>query len=389
MSEFFRASGGGGGISPFKAPAINYVDCTAAPPSEVEGDRYILDDTAGTVNAGWDGASKLDLVTFTGGVWVAETPEEGWFIYLTTPNYYMLFTDGAWVEFVNGTTAVVAHELSYDHALLHDAATAGDGIDVTGQVISNTDKGTDAVGTHESTYNHGDLVASMHEAATGGTGIMVTGQQIDNTDTGSAWVGAHELNFDHSLLHAKSHALNSATDHSGTLNATQMAVSGNWTIAASSTLSLLAGNASSVFSVSCPIVMPTVVANSVVTVQNLGLGFMLYPVVNLPVAQMPVSGTWTLTGGLTVTGAVVGFGSFPTTPFSAPTTDYQAANKKYVDDSVSGRWNAAVVDAASGKTALADADKIPLIDSEDSDTLKTFTYADLLALLDLRYMPYS
>lgn len=39
-----------------------------------------------------------------------------------------------------------------------------------------------------------------------------------------------------------------------------------------------------------------------------------------------------LTGNQTVAG-VKTFSSFPVTPSSAPTTDYQAANKKYVDDS--------------------------------------------------------
>jgi hypothetical protein len=41
-----------------------------------------------------------------------------------------------------------------------------------------------------------------------------------------------------------------------------------------------------------------------------------------------------LTGAQTVAG-VKTFSSFPVTPSSAPTTDYQAANKKYVDDSIS------------------------------------------------------
>ncbi len=53
---------------------------------------------------------------------------------------------------------------------------------------------------------------------------------------------------------------------------------------------------------------------------------------NLNIALMPISGTWTLTNPLTITGDAVTFGSFPVTPSSAPTTDYQAANKKYVDD---------------------------------------------------------
>ena len=42
-----------------------------------------------------------------------------------------------------------------------------------------------------------------------------------------------------------------------------------------------------------------------------------------------------LTGNQTVAG-IKTFSSFPVTPSSAPTTDYQVANKKYVDDSAEG-----------------------------------------------------
>ena len=40
-----------------------------------------------------------------------------------------------------------------------------------------------------------------------------------------------------------------------------------------------------------------------------------------------------LTGDQTVAGTKT-FSSFPVTPSSAPTTDYEIANKKYVDDNV-------------------------------------------------------
>ena len=42
-----------------------------------------------------------------------------------------------------------------------------------------------------------------------------------------------------------------------------------------------------------------------------------------------------LTGTQTIAG-VKTFSSFPVTPSSAPSTDYQSANKKYVDDEVAG-----------------------------------------------------
>ena len=78
-----------------RAKVINIVDCTAAPPTEVAGDGYILDATSGTVHANWDGASKLDIVRFNGtsSLWVAETPVEGWVAYLDAQNIDALFVD--------------------------------------------------------------------------------------------------------------------------------------------------------------------------------------------------------------------------------------------------------------------------------------------------------
>ena len=43
-----------------------WVDCTKAPPTEADGDVYILDYSLGTVHAGWDGASKGESVRFNG-----------------------------------------------------------------------------------------------------------------------------------------------------------------------------------------------------------------------------------------------------------------------------------------------------------------------------------
>lgn len=52
-----------------------------------------------------------------------------------------------------GDFATVGHT----HAQLHDAATAGDGISVIGQQVTNSDRGSTAVGTHEGTYTHSDI----------------------------------------------------------------------------------------------------------------------------------------------------------------------------------------------------------------------------------------
>lgn len=71
---------------------IARVDNTAAPPTEVNGDRYILDET-GSSHANWDGAAANDIVTFNGSAWTAETPTEGWIAYNDGTNTDWLFVD--------------------------------------------------------------------------------------------------------------------------------------------------------------------------------------------------------------------------------------------------------------------------------------------------------
>lgn len=76
--EFFIvAASSGGGDTHYHRKVIAIADNTAAPPTEVNGDRYILDETGGGVHANWDGASANDIVEFNGTTWEATTPEEG------------------------------------------------------------------------------------------------------------------------------------------------------------------------------------------------------------------------------------------------------------------------------------------------------------------------
>lgn len=85
---------------------IDVVDCTAVPPTEVSGDRYILD-TTGAVNAAWDGAAQNDLVVFNGSTWDAQTPSEGWVAYVDAKDTdYRFVDDGAGVwEAAGGTVS--------------------------------------------------------------------------------------------------------------------------------------------------------------------------------------------------------------------------------------------------------------------------------------------
>ena len=76
-----------------RTAVIDYVDCTAAPPTEVTDDRYILDFTVGSVHADWDGASKGDIVQFNGSVWESTTPIEGYVAYVDAENQDRLYVD--------------------------------------------------------------------------------------------------------------------------------------------------------------------------------------------------------------------------------------------------------------------------------------------------------
>lgn len=72
-----------------------------------------------------------------------------------------------------------------------------------------------------------------------------------------------------------------------------------------------------------------------------------------------------LTGNQTVAG-VKTFSSFPVTPSSAPTTDYQTANKKYVDDAVTG---GSVADGDKGDIVVSSSGSVW---SFDSSVVTTF-----------------
>jgi hypothetical protein len=103
---------------------IDLVDCTAVPPTEVSGDRYILDFTAGTVNAAWDTGVKGDIVEFDGAAWIPTTPEEGWVSYLDTPNKDALYVDDgtpAWQ--IREVATVDAVGISYNNSTSGLAAT--------------------------------------------------------------------------------------------------------------------------------------------------------------------------------------------------------------------------------------------------------------------------
>lgn len=101
----------------------------------------------------------------------------------------------------------------------------------------------------------------------------------------------------HTDSHTKLHAIDSATDHSGTITSTQIGAD---------------------------------VVND--THIDFGTGANQVSADDIPdgtINKMLTTGVQTIAGVKT-------FSSFPVTPSEAPTTDYQTANKKYVDDKVAG-----------------------------------------------------
>jgi hypothetical protein len=107
---------------------IDLVDNTAAPPTEVIGDRYIIDNT-GASHVDWDGAAGNDIVQFNGTAWVAETPDEGWVAYVDAQNKDALFVDDGTPEWELRPTIPVNHaDLGLlgadDHTQYHNDARA-------------------------------------------------------------------------------------------------------------------------------------------------------------------------------------------------------------------------------------------------------------------------
>ena len=86
---------GTGGVS-FEEAVLAITDNTAVPPTEVIGDRYIIDNTAGVINPAWDGASKNDIVEFDGTDWINTTPTVGTFCYVEDEMKLYLFDGTVW-----------------------------------------------------------------------------------------------------------------------------------------------------------------------------------------------------------------------------------------------------------------------------------------------------
>lgn len=122
---------------------IALVDPTAAPPTEVTGDRYILGYDAGVVHADWDTCVKGQIATFGASAWTGETPAEGWRVYGDTANVDYLFIDDGSPAWQSMATASMY--LAEGKIFVGDATNTAVGVTPTGDVTIST-LGVTAIG---------------------------------------------------------------------------------------------------------------------------------------------------------------------------------------------------------------------------------------------------
>lgn len=146
----------------------NIVDNTAAPPTEVSGDRYILDNT-GASHADWDGAAANSIVEFNGTSWVATAPLDGYVSYVSTQAKDALYVEGngAWEL---RDVAVVDHaDLSNVTTSQHHVKTGVDATPADGD-------DTDAISSNWA-FDH-DADANAHHTPTVDTDTYVTNKDL-------------------------------------------------------------------------------------------------------------------------------------------------------------------------------------------------------------------
>jgi len=138
---------------------------TAPPPTEVLGDRYILD-TSGAPNAAWDGAAQNDIVEFNGSVWEATTPLEGYITYVDDENKDAVFVDDGTPAWELRPVIITSHlDLSDIGTKTHteiDTHLTGSGADHSDVALNNTHRGSDG-------KNHSDVVLNNTHRGSAGT----------------------------------------------------------------------------------------------------------------------------------------------------------------------------------------------------------------------------
>lgn len=105
-------------------PILAQTDGSIAPPTNSEGDRYILTGST-AVSSSWDGAYTNQIVEYISGSWEGITPQIGMRVYDRDTSSVLTWTGAAWVaDSGGGSTEGVERKLvSYDSVDLTDAST--------------------------------------------------------------------------------------------------------------------------------------------------------------------------------------------------------------------------------------------------------------------------
>lgn len=156
--------------NPWKLSVLDLADINATPPSENDGDRYIVIEVASTVaDADWDGAVINDIVEYssTSGVWANYTPSEGDTLYDKDANCEYRFNGSDWVATTGagtggiyggsgtipaGTTATLTDDVTFTGAASVGVVKIGSSIKANGSDISNLDFIGDNASDSETIY---------------------------------------------------------------------------------------------------------------------------------------------------------------------------------------------------------------------------------------------
>lgn len=161
-------------------PVLNRTPITGAPPTEITGDRYIVEG-AGVPNPDWDGALINDVVEFDGISWVSLSAEGGMMCYsLVDGLLYGFSLIGVWTAIGGGGGGGVSSV---------GATGLENGLTLTALPSPIVGVGTITLGGTLA-INDGDWSGTQLSVANGGTG-SVTAQTAINTlsDVGSATAG--------------------------------------------------------------------------------------------------------------------------------------------------------------------------------------------------------
>ncbi len=87
-------------------PCLDIADSTVAPPTEVDGDIYLLD-SSGTPHADWDSSSQEDWVYYDGtnDTWIAVTPVEGTYCHDQDTGNLYCFDGTNWAAYTASASA--------------------------------------------------------------------------------------------------------------------------------------------------------------------------------------------------------------------------------------------------------------------------------------------